>query len=269
MPGLRSAARTSAGAITALLLLAGCAAPGSRQDYSMKHPQNATPAPSHGEMEVWRLDELAQQDQPAVLLRNSQGIYAAIETSLLRSILATGEKILQAAGEGQAPQFVLITSGTVNAFAFFNGKQPTIALSLGMIRLLGADQDAWAALFGHELAHLRLEHLRGKKDRREKTEIASSIAGVVLSVIGLPFASVAADASATLADRAYSREDEREADRTGLQYMRRAGFAETGAISLQQRLLTVSSGTVIPFLSTHPGGEERIENLRQLIQSDN
>ena len=138
-----------------------------------------------------------------------------------------------------------------------------------MVRLLAADQDAWAALFGHELAHLRLEHLRGKQDRREKAAVASSIAGVVLSVIGLPFASVAADASIALADRAYSRDDEREADRISLEYMRRAGFSETGAISLQQRFLTLRGGTSIPFLSTHPSGEERIGNLRQLIQSGN
>jgi predicted Zn-dependent protease len=267
MPRMRPATRAAAGAFTALLLLAGCAAPGSRQEYGAKHPHNAAPAPSHGEMEVWRLDELAQQDQPAVLLRNSQGIYGALETSLLRSILATGEKILRAAGAGSAPEFVVIPSATVNAFAFVNDKQPTIAISLGMVRLLAADQDAWAALFGHELAHLRLDHLHSKQERREKTEIAGSIAGVVLSVIGLPFASVAADASVALADRAYSRDDEREADRTGLEYMRRAGFAEAGAISLQQRLLTVGSGTAIPFLSTHPSGEERIENLRKMIQS--
>jgi predicted Zn-dependent protease len=269
MHTVRSSGRTTAGAIAALLLLASCAAPGSLQEYSKKQTQNASPAPVHREMEAWRLDELAQLDQPAVLLRNSQGIFGALETSLLRSILATGEKILQAAGPGPAPEFLVIASATVNAFAFDNNQQPTIVFSLGMIRLLSTDQDAWAALIGHELAHLRLDHLRGKQDRREKAEIASSIAGVVLSVIGLPFASVAADASATLADRAYSRDDEREADRISLQYMRRAGIAETGAISLQQRLLTVSSSTAIPFLSTHPGGEERIRNLRQLIQSGN
>lgn len=220
-------------------------------------------------MEVWRLDELAQQDQPAILLRNSRGIHAAIETRLLQDILATGKRILLAADDGPAPEFVVTAAGSVNAFAFFNDKQPMIAISLGMVRLLAADQDAWAALFGHELAHLRLEHLRGRQDRRVKAEVAGSIAGVVLSVIGLPFASVAADASVALANRAYSRDDEREADRIGLDYMRRAGFAEAGAISLQQRLLTVGSGTAIPFLSTHPGGEERIENLRQLIQSGN
>jgi len=269
MPGMRFSIQISASGLFALLLLAGCAAPGLQQEPGMRRPQSVTPVPSHGEIEVWRLEELVQQDLPAVLLRNSQGIHAAIETRLLRGILGTGEKILRAAGEGPIPDFVVTPSAMVNAYAFVSDKRPTIALSLGMIRLLSNDEGAWAALFGHELAHLRLEHLRSMQERRERTEIASSIAGVALSVIGLPFASIATDASAALADRAFSRDDEREADRTGLEYMRRAGFAETGAISLQQRLLTVKSGTAIPFLSTHPSGEERIENLRQLIQGGN
>lgn len=269
MPEMRFSIRFPAGTIAALLLLAGCAAPGAQRAQGMKQPQAGTPAPAHGEMEVWRLDELAQQDQPAILLRNSRGIHAAVETRLLQDILATGEKIRRTADEGPTPALVVTASATVNAFAFINDNQPTIAISLGMVRLLATDQDAWAALFGHELAHLRLEHLRGKQDRRENAQNAGSIAGVILSVIGLPFASVAADASVALAERAYSRDDEREADRIGLEYMRRAGFAESGAISLQQRLLTVSGGSSIPFLSTHPGGEERIENLRQLIQSGN
>jgi predicted Zn-dependent protease len=267
MPGLMFASRGAVCALGTLILLGGCAAPGTQRGQDAKQPHASTPAPAHGDMEVWRLDELAQHDQPALLLRNSQGVHAAIETRLLQDILATGEEILRAAGGGPAPDFVLTAAGSVNAFAFFNDKQPTIAFSLGMLRLLGTDQDAWAALFGHELAHLRLEHLRGQQDRRENARIASSIAGVVLSMIGVPFASAAADASAALADRAYSRDDEREADRVGLEYMRRAGFAENGAITLQQRLLKVGGGTAIPFLSTHPGGEERIENLQQLIRN--
>ena len=268
MPGMRFATRVVPGAITALLLLAGCAAPGSQQEHGMKRPQAGTPAPSHGEMEVWRLDELARQDQPAILLRNSRGIHTAMETRLLQDILAAGERILSAAGDGPVPEFMVTASATVNAFAFFNGKQPTIAFSLGMVRLLAADQDAWAALFGHELAHLRLEHLRSKRDRRDKAEVASSIAGVVLSAIGLPFASVAADASIALADRAYSRDDEREADRIGLEYMRRAGFAEQGALTLHERLQAANRNAPLPFLSTHPSGEERLDNLRRLMQAE-
>lgn len=203
-----------------------------------------------------------------VLLRDSQGIHGTVEIGLLRRVLATGEKLLQAAGEGPKPEFVLLASGSVNAFAFFNGNQPTIAFTPGMVRLLAEDDDAWAALFGHELAHLRLDHHRNMSARREKTETARSCAGLVLATIGLPFASLAVDAKATLADRAFSRDDERQADSTGVGYMRRAGYAANGAVRLQQLLLATPSKNAIRFLSTHPSGEDRIANLRELTQGE-
>ncbi|WP_310448738.1 M48 family metallopeptidase [Sulfuritalea sp.] len=204
-----------------------------------------------------------------VLLRDSQGIHGAVEIGLVKRVHATSEKMLQAAGKGPKPELVLLASGSINAFAFFNGNQPMIAFTLGMVHLLAEDDDAWAALFGHELAHLRLDHHRNMNARRERTETTSSFAGLLLSTIGLPFASLAADATATLADRAFSRNDERQADSTGVDYMRRAGFAAKGAVRLQQLLLTTPSNNAIRFLSTHPSGEERIANLRELTQGKN
>jgi predicted Zn-dependent protease len=219
-------------------------------------------------MTLWRLDELARADTEAILLRSPQGIHGAMETSMARRINGIAEKLLQTHAEVLKPELAILGSGSINAFAFFNGNQPTIAISQGMVRLLADDDDAWAALIGHELAHLRLEHLKKQIDRRQRTDVASSVAGVVLSAFGLPFASIATDATAVLATRAYSRDDEREADRVGLEYMRNAGFAADGAIRLQRQLLAAGGNSGMPFLSTHPGGEERIENLRQLMHSD-
>lgn len=259
----------AAGASSLFILLSGCAASGSPwgQDNSRHH--GGAPTPPRSEITVWRLDDLVRLDQPMVLLRDSQGIHGAVAIGRVKRVLATGEKMLQAAGEGSKPELVLLASGSINAFAFFNGNQPTIAFTLGMVRLLAEDDDAWAALLGHELAHIRLDHHRNMSARRERTETASSFAGLLLATIGLPFASLAADATATLADRAFSRDDERQADSTGVDYMRRAGYAANGAVRLQQLLLTAPGKNAIRFLSTHPSGEERIANLRKLTQGEN
>lgn len=266
MTGAGKIGKAASVALASMFLLAGCAATSLQQERSRTHPRGDTAASSHDDVAVWSLDELARAEQDVILLRNRQGIHGSVETRLLRRIHAIGESIVRAAGEGPSPEFAVIASGTVNAYAFINASRPTIAVSLGMIRLLSTDDDAWAALFGHELAHLRLDHIGSMRTRREKAEVTSSVAGAILSVIGLPLASIAADATAALADRAYSRNDEHEADRIGLEYMRRAGFADDGAISLQQHLLTTRGGNSVSFLSTHPSGEQRIENLRQLMR---
>ena len=266
----RAATRQIAGFASLLavaLLVGGCAAPGAIHDPAAPRQQPQAASPPHGEIAYWRLAELAQAGQPMVALNSPRGVYGAIETRLLLEILASSDRIVVAAGEGPRPELLLTGTHGITAFAFYSDGQPAIAFSLGMVKLLGTDMGAWAALFGHELAHLRLGHHAVMKERRARTQTAGSLAGLVLSAIGVPFASVASDATATLAERAYSRDDERDADRVGLDYLRRAGFAEQGAITLHERLAAANSNAPLPFLSTHPSGEERIDNLRRLIQA--
>lgn len=251
------------------LLLGGCAAPGALSDPTTTRPRHTASTASHGAMAYWRLADLVQSGQQMVALNGQHGVHGAVQSHLLRDIQASSERIIMVAGEGSRPELLLTGTTGITAFAFhFEGK-PAVAFSLGMIRLLGDDMDAWAALFGHELAHLRLGHHALMRDRRERTQAASSIAGLLLSAMGVPFANVASDATATLAERAYSRDDERDADRVGLDYLRRAGFSEQGAITLHERLLAANRNAPLPFLSTHPSGEERIERLRQRIQDGN
>lgn len=253
--------------IAITLVLVGCAAPGTAPHSGATPRNSGASASTHSQTQFWRLSELVETDRPAIILQDPSGIHGPIETLLLRRIAAIGERVLEAGGGDLHADLVVIASTGTNAYAFYQGTQPTIGITLGMIRLLAANPDAWAALLGHELAHLRLDHIEGMRDHRERTEVTSSLAGLVLSVFGLPFANVAADAAAVLANRACSRDDEREADRIGLEYMRKAGFAEQGAITLQQLLLTAGTSVSLPFLSTHPSGEERIAVLRELMRN--
>jgi predicted Zn-dependent protease len=264
-----SAAKALVAASLLAVLLSSCALSGPAVQRGTASPQANPHASPIGELAVWKLHDLAHADQPAILLRDSAGIYGVVDTKLLQGVLAIAERMNEAAGVAPTPEWIVVGSRSVNAFAFFNEAQPTIAVTLGMIGLLAADDAAWAALLGHELAHLRLDHLKRMKSRRDTAEVTSSVAGLILSAIGLPLGSVVADATTALADRAYSRDDEREADRMGFDYMRRAGFAPQGAISLHQLLLGTRDSRSMPFLSTHPSGEERIENLQELIRSGN
>lgn len=249
------------------LLLVGCAAPGTVVDNGTGHRNGATSVVPHVQTHFWRLSELIESKQPTILLQEPAGVHGPVETQLLRRIAAIGGKVIQAGGGELQADLVILASPRINAYAFYQDEQPTIGFTLGMVRLLAADQDAWAALLGHELAHLRLDHIAGMRDRRGRAEVTSSLAGLVLSAIGLPFANIAADAATVLADRAYSRDDEREADRIGLEYMRKAGFAEQGAITLQKLLLGAGTSASLPFLGTHPSGEERIAVLRELMRT--
>lgn len=250
----------------ALTLLMGCAPVGAPKP-AERSADRARPSPAaHGEMPVWRLQELADARQPVVLLRSPTGFSIALDTARAKLVHATALKIAAVAGQGETPDWLLVGTASINAFATYHNGQPVIAVTLGMINLLRDDEGAWAALLGHELAHFRLGHHQARRSRNEAVQLGSSLAGLVLSVAGLGLGGVAADATGALVERSFSRDDEREADRTGLDYVRRAGLDPQGALRLQELLLKVQRESAFAFLSTHPSGADRVEAIRRLLE---
>jgi len=66
----------------------------------------------------------------------------------------------------------------------------------------------------------------------------------------------------------FSRDDEREADREGVQILQRAGYDPRGVLEFMQILAAQqgrSPGAVAQFLSTHPAPASRVQELQQLV----
>jgi predicted Zn-dependent protease len=63
-----------------------------------------------------------------------------------------------------------------------------------------------------------------------------------------------------------SRQNESEADAIGLELAARAGYNPHAAISVWQKMNKATQGKgTLEFLSTHPSGETRIEQLTELM----
>ena len=259
--------QVSASALLMLAFLVGCA-PASSLRPASKTAESAPAFFSHGELPFWRLDELAGTAKAQVLLNGPSGSTLLIDSARLRLVHGVALRIVAAAGPGESPTWLLLGSSSINAFATFDRQQPVIAITLGMLALLDEDQGAWGALLGHELAHLRLGHHHARRARSEALELGSSLAGLLLSAVGLSLGSVAADATGKLVECSFSRDDERQADRTGIAYVRAAGLDPQGALRLQQRLLLVNREAAFTFLSTHPSGTERVAAIRLLLEAE-
>jgi predicted Zn-dependent protease len=206
----------------------------------------------------WRAQDLARLGEHG---RDGDGS-AAAAARRLQLLIETYATVAAAAGSLR-PELLVAEGDAPNAYALMDEGRPLIAVNLPMLALLGEDRDAMAALVGHELAHLYLRHQAQRRERASEQDSISGLLGFVLSAAGVPFGALLADSLATTAERGNTRDEEREADRLGVDFMRRAGFDPAGAVRLQEKL-AAGGEALLPFLATHPSGVERIENMRAL-----
>jgi len=169
----------------------------------------------------------------------------------------------------------VVANNSMNAFAIPGGY---IYIFTGLI--LGVENEAQlAAVIGHELGHVTERHVAKRMDQSKYLNIASitgMVAGALLGGGGgstgnmgqaLAMGSLAGAQSAFLM---YTRENEREADHVGLNYLIKSGYnpnamPQTFELMIKKRWFM--TGDNIPsYLTTHPGLDERIAYLKDRIK---
>jgi len=60
----------------------------------------------------------------------------------------------------------------------------------------------------------------------------------------------------------FSRDDETEADLVGMEIAARAGYDPRAGVTLWQKMSAVNKGAPPQWLSTHPSGNTRIEEIQ-------
>lgn len=259
------------GMLITTVLLVGCVTmegpegPASTPSTPAPTVPSAPSAPAGHGAAGWRLSTLLEAGTETVVLEIHDQPVASLPRHKLLTLRSIALRLEQASGlPAEWTDWVVLASGRPNAYAYWNGERGAVAITLGMMELLADDVDAWAALLGHELAHLTQNHRRQREARQGSRDTGASLIGLALGVAGIPVGDLITTATATVMNRASSRDDEREADRLGLEYARRAGFDPDGAARLFTRLVESGGESGLKFLSTHPAGAERIETMRRL-----
>lgn len=160
----------------------------------------------------------------------------------------------------------MINSSAINAFAVPGG---ILGLNAGLF-LYATTEGELAAVLAHELAHLSQRHYARGIEHREKTKWATytgllaSLALLATSDSSTGIASILATQAVTIdANLQFSRQNEREADRVGMETLFNAGFDPRAMPGFFGRLLQSKqfSGTEdYEFLNTHPVTQSRISD---------
>lgn len=164
---------------------------------------------------------------------------------------------------------VVVDNPTINAFAVPGG---VIGIHNGLL-LHAQSEDELATVIAHEIAHLSQRHFSRRVEFQKQSQpltLASMLAGFVLmATVGGDVGMAALSAAQSVAQDSalrYSRSNESEADRIGMQTLIKAGMDPHAAPSMFERMLQVSRysmGNRVPeFLRTHPLSENRIADTR-------
>jgi predicted Zn-dependent protease len=150
----------------------------------------------------------------------------------------------------------LLGSKELNAFCMPGGK---IAFYSGILAQLQLSDDEVAAIMGHEMAHALREHARARMGKTAATRIGASLLSAVLGLGGTGDALLSMGGQ--LLTLKFSREDESEADIVGMELAARAGYDPKAGVTLWQKMLGANKGAPPQFLSTHPSGSTRIQDI--------
>lgn len=156
----------------------------------------------------------------------------------------------------------VISSNELNAFCMPGGK---IMFYSGLINQLKLTDNEIAVVMGHEIAHALREHSREQVSQAMAAQTAIGI-GAALFGLGEGSAGLAnAGYEALIASR-FSRNDESEADRIGLELTARAGYDPRAGVTLWQKMMSASQGGRPPeFLSSHPAEASRVQQIQSLL----
>jgi Zn-dependent protease with chaperone function len=216
---------------------------------------------------VWRVKDTALERRPAVeLLGTNEQIVFRIPTRTIQEMTLAHFRINRAANVQS--DLYIVEGDEPNAFAGPNPRgQKIIAISLGMIKLIGDDANLYAALIAHEAAHWAKGHVDAGQTRTSTLNAIGTLVSVGLSAAGVPAAGIISGLGIDLIDSSFNRDQEREADALSIDYLIASNYDPAAAIALQEKFLMVNTGVRLSFLSSHPSGEERIQSLKTFIEA--
>ncbi len=197
--------------------------------------------------------------------------YGTVRDPLLADYMErTGKRVAAQTHRPQMPyDFKVVNATYVNAYAFPGG---SIATTRGI--LLGLETEAeLAALLGHELGHVNARHTAEQMSKGKITQGVVGGLAILAGTQGSIYGQIASQvgmlgAGALLAS--YSRENEHEADKLGLEYMVKAGYGSKGFIELMDMLNNMNkhkSSTMELMFATHPMSSQRYRIAVERVQT--
>lgn len=242
--------------LSAVALLAGCAA-----------------NPVTGKKEIQMVSqgqEIQIGEQQYGPGRQSQGGDYVTDPRVTQYVQQVGNRLAAVADRPLPYEFVVLNNSQLNAWALPGGK---IAVNRGLLTELSNEAEL-AAVLSHEIVHAAARHGAQQMEKGQLLQIGTAVASVAATAYGGSglgdMVGQGAMLGAQLLQAKYGREDELEADKFGMKYMKRVGYDLQAAVSLQELFYRkFQAGKEQDWLTglfaSHPPSAERVAENRQTM----
>jgi predicted Zn-dependent protease len=235
-------------------------------------PAHALELPDLGEVSRTSLSESGEDRIGREIMRQirDSGDYYD-DPVIMEYLTRLGEKLGSASPEsGRRFEFFAVRDSTLNAFALPGG---FVGVHTGLISATRNESEL-AGVLGHELGHVTQNHIARMVDSQKNASMVTLLALAVAILAARSNSDITQAALAT--SQAYSmqnqldftRENEREADRVGLQTMVAAGYSPQGMASFFERMQDqgrLYDNNAPAYLRTHPLTFERIADMQNRL----
>lgn len=171
-------------------------------------------------------------------------------------------------------EVILVDDNTINAAAFFGGK---LMLHSGLFIATDAESEL-ASVMAHEITHVTQRHLaRSLEEQMDASTIGmvGILGSLILSIINPAIGMAGITASLGGVQQSainYTRSNEFEADRIGIDLLYNSGFNPNAMASMMRKLQSrgESINPAFEMLLTHPLSEKRVaeaENRARLFET--
>lgn len=236
------------GLASGTLLLAGC-----ETNAVTGRSQFTAFAPGDAQLAAMALDAWSEQKRTTPISRDP-----ALNARLQR----VGTRIANVSGlQNVQWEFVVFDKPDKNAFVLPGGK---VGFYKGLMDISTKD-DHIATVLGHEVGHVQGRHAAERYSQGVAAQLGTAVAqqtGVGASQLGMAALGLGLQVGVLLP---FSRAQESEADRIGVDNMQRAGYDVREAVRFWEIMAQQNTSRGPTLLSTHPSPEGRMAELRAYI----
>jgi len=215
-----------------------------------------------------QMNQMAEQAYEEMKAGASQEGILNTDRNLLNRVREVGARIEPhtAVFRSDAPgwdwEINVLRSDELNAFCMPGGK---IMFYSGLIQQLDLSDAEIAIVMGHEIAHALREHSREQMSNALAAQAAIGVGAAVFG-LGQSAADLAGTGYQALIATSFSRTDESEADRIGLELVARAGYDPRAGLTLWQKMINANQGGRPPaLLSSHPTEADRVRQIERML----